>query len=136
MQVASLELSKTLFELSGWDDTHEHWHDLKSNPMVSSFTGDRWQAVHINKADILGVHYPAYDLGYLLRKLPRSIENDGMHQVLQMLPGSFLETYKFRYITNDNSRVQVFAFEQDDTLEDAACNLAIELFKQGVLKRD
>ena len=56
MNVASLELCKELFELSGWGETeHMHW---RPTPM-----GD----LDPNKGIAI---CPAYSLGYLLRKLP------------------------------------------------------------------
>lgn len=117
MNVANLELCKELYELSGWGSEHT-WKSMPDGGVA-----------------------PQYDLGYLLRKLPPSIRNEGMHQTLEMILGDFwldeqqtLHSYKFRYRTNDNMRVEVYSYQQDDTPEDAACKLAIELFKQGVIE--
>lgn len=59
---------------------------------------------------------PAYPLGYLLRKLPQP-------NMVGFADGS-------AYAMAMGGQHQ-----EADTPEDAACKLAIELFKQGVLKR-
>jgi hypothetical protein len=59
---------------------------------------------------------PAYDLGYLLRKLPQ--------------PYSIMA-----YSTGRLVAVQGEVTATADTPEDAAAKLAIELFKQGILTR-
>ncbi|MDI9934734.1 hypothetical protein QM806_04595 [Rhodococcus sp. IEGM 1351] len=73
------------------------------------------------------LQFPAYSVGYLLQKLPHSVEvrNHFMNEdfgVIQI--GGWANEMR--------SRLNVTA----DTPEDAACKLAIELFKQGDLKRD
>ena len=107
MTTASLELCKELYELSGWVDTeicHHEYEDGNTLPIT---------------------HNPAYDLGYLLRKLPS---------------GVFLAKGKRYRIWNDDTNNYTWAGSEKldpidaDTPEDAACKLAIELFKEGVLK--
>lgn len=65
---------------------------------------------------------PAYSLGYLLRKLPtdRSV------------------SFRFNYKTDEwwVNEDRTHLFFTADTPEDAATKLAIELFKQGILKAD
>lgn len=123
MNVASLELSKELYELSGWGETHfvyarsSEYKQLKVLSSKSANTQDHT------------THFPAYDLGYLLRKLPRELKNGAY---LQMTPSPD-EEWEFGYaeygeIPNGNPQAS------SDTPEDAACSLAIELIKQGVLK--
>lgn len=104
--VASLEHCKELYELSGWNP-----HDLPDHP------GSNGKLPYV----------PAYDLGYLLRKLPRTAitridQNDFKNA--EWVADSFL--------LRDRKRKPVQF--RADTPEDAAANLAIELFKQGVLK--
>lgn len=60
---------------------------------------------------------PAYSAGYLLRKLPKDETTYGFKL------GKWYAQYQ---------AAPVFA----DTPEDALCKLAIELFKQGVLKKE
>lgn len=65
--VASLELSRTLFELSGWAGTRDSYQSYTHEVKGKNY--DRWslRTPKINnpssKASI-----PAYDLGYLQRK--------------------------------------------------------------------
>jgi hypothetical protein len=70
------------------------------------------------------VTLPAYDLGYVMRKLPsgihifkasKSVRNDGV--------------VKYSAWMQNVTRYRLLA----TTPEDAACELAIELFKSGVL---
>lgn len=54
MNVASLELCKELYELSGWTDTDNRWYQ-----------DDGW---YVGATGTNGLSAPAYDLGYLIRK--------------------------------------------------------------------
>lgn len=98
MTVASLEFCKELYELSGW--VTDEWR---------SGTGTTTGA------------YPAYNLGYLLRKLPDSSE------VFRFDYNAYEATHYPNPGGDSSARA--------DTPEDAACKLAIELFKQGILRR-
>lgn len=117
MNVASLELCKELYELSGWDYTglcyaenKQGWF-LESGNVFDNYGAEKqWGCV------------AAYDLGYLMRKLPK------YYAVWRNT-----ETWKVNYVT------EALRLESDidaDTPEDAVCRLAIELFKQGVLHSD
>lgn len=109
MNIASLELCKELWRLSGWTTD---WHYIaEKNPGI--IVAASWRE-HEGEKYIC----PAYDLGYLLRKL-----------------GDLLNLDLMLYTEDGKWRADV---EQDysmkaDTPEDATCKLAIELFKQGVL---
>lgn len=96
---ASPELCKTLYELSGWE------------PSPGVTKGDN--------------HWPAYNLGYLLRKLPEQVE----------LKSYFDGSWDCRHIDTDEAW-GVNGRMNGDTPEDATAKLAIELFKQGILKAD
>lgn len=148
MNVAGRELCKELYELSGWDDMpketsfewfysvgEEGWH-LRGKRQFSSTAA---RTFHERNA-----MFPAYDLGYLLRKLPTSIPPYEDHDYnLYMEPGNegtgvtWLFTY-CDYMTNGYGEFHP-KFTRTNlkaaTPEDAACKLAIELFKQGVLKK-
>jgi hypothetical protein len=67
---------------------------------------------------------PAYDLGFLLRKLPNIVDADRF-RMLQSGGGWFTG-----YHDGDLFTLATVA----NTPEDAACKLAIELWKQEVLK--
>lgn len=102
MNVASLSLCKELYELSGWDSLEYH-----PNAVGTPIT------------------CPAYDLGYLLRKLPRGC------YIAQTRKGWTASSGNAREIFGKQSPITLNA----DTPEDAACKLVIELFKQGILKK-
>lgn len=115
MQVASLELCKTLHELSGWDARGEDELDvylLGTGNLVSS-NNEHPDAI-----------CPAYDLGYLLRKLPgvklEQIDKDYWNAQQSYNDGTELPDYK----TCDAG-----------TPEDAAAKLCVALLKQGVLTK-
>lgn len=111
MNVASLELCKELYELSGWGDckfifltdTSLWLKDLPHEvPMLAS----------------------AYDLGYLLRKLPEQTH------LYKHIEDKIVNAYSAWTLLNSKSVVEP---QLADTPENALCQLAIELFKQGIL---
>ena len=69
---------------------------------------------------------PAYDLGYLLRMLPT-----GCYIATRQTGATASTGNAFTYKTPYG-----IIKEKAETPEDAVCKLAIELFKQGVLKRE
>lgn len=108
MNVASLELSKELYELSGWTGTALLWQPDGDIGLMGPTSSER---------------PPAYDLGYLLRKLP-----------LVRLQHVALESDDLkRWLCSVKS---VSMAEHAETPENAAAKLAIELFKQGVLTKE
>lgn len=121
MNVANIDLSKELYELSGWEGagylyTYSYDHAVP----VSYIHG------------IEEIRFPAYDLGTLLRKLPekttlrrnkpRPIKASNWHG--EWCIGVYGEGYRS------------VGGKHGATPEDAACKLAIELFKQGVLTKE
>lgn len=121
MTTASLELCKELYELSGWM--------MESNmPYFYYDHNHNYALTMANTVVNSGLdNPPAYDLGYLLRKLPVFIPK---HNGLTLIP--YVDGKWEIYYDAPKGVKDVRAF--DDTPEDAACKLAIELFKQGVLK--
>lgn len=113
MNVASLELCKELYELSGWDDTarrHPSVHDKRED----------WP--------------PAYTLGYLLRKLSQAEIGVSIRYV-DSPHGVDLREWLHKFIAYAPWMAQG-DYPFADIPEDAAAKLAIELFKQGVLKKE
>ena len=98
-QVASRELCKELYELSGWDGTDEQYH--------------------VGMAE----YCPAYDLGYLLRKLPAKIPFSDGEITLRVEIWWAGGWYAHYGIYDWKAAIA-------DTPEDAACKLAIELFNR------
>lgn len=121
--VASLELCKGLYELSGWSDCKFYWSMMVERG--EEVPGEEY--VMYNLHDYTNIkhgqyNFPAYDLGYLLRKLP----TDCLISVY--------EQGKTYYCMKDTSGAESTYDVEANTPEDAACKLAIELIKQGVLK--
>ena len=79
MNVTSLELCKELYEVSGWKDApFVHRLAVKRGNSVptSEGVGLNVMADWLFEPDITGTppqYARAYDLGYLLRKLPRTL---------------------------------------------------------------
>lgn len=107
MNVASRELSKELFELSGWRGTDFCWDDLP-------------ESFYLAPDHQIEGGFPAYDLGYLIRKLVNRNYDA-----------------RVRYSTNSmNWRASLIHWGSEhiaDTPEDATAKLCIKLFKSGVL---
>lgn len=112
MNVANLENCKKLYELSGWESGE--WFTMGAEDEISL----------AEMPDI-----PQYDLGYLLRKLPRTINIDGVPYQFRLEPHKLLEEWWASY--SHTRDIQIFA----PTPEDATCLLAIKLFEEGILKK-
>src|SRR4051812_5644897 len=107
MNVANLELCKTLHELSGWEQSDFFY--TTDRPFAEAMHGRQGYFNTI----------PAYELGYLLRKLPNGAtvmwNNERSAATLQVVVGELLQYGK--------------------TPEDAIAKLCCELFRQGILTR-
>ena len=104
MNVAAKELCQELYELSGWGG---------DDPYFNVNEGWYKEGRPAQKSVLVA---PAYDLGYLLRKLPS-----------WSLIQKNIDRYEATSSMNNTHA---------DTPEDAACKLAIELFKQGILTKE
>lgn len=116
MNIANGELSEELFKLSGWKETEFNWWLLSGGPET------KFEQKPVAQHGLPRVHngmktIPAYDLGYLIRKLGDGTDIIYFHD----------ETDAASY-----SGVRVKA----DTPENATAKLCIELFKQGILKKE
>lgn len=111
---ASLENCKRLHELSGWGAERQHY-------IIHEYTD------HTKRSEPTGV--PAYDAGYLLRKLPTNsaeAENNAQFRMtVEYTPRGWKAFYHFG---------KPMMHEYADTPEDALCLLAIKLFEEGILK--
>lgn len=138
MNVASLELCKELYELSGWETNETEYWTTSIENYVSLPTNRIGSKI-----------CPAYDLGYLLRKLPPAIRVRADWLYLYIMPGHseggvWLSGYRRMWPIKlspfiDYSKSKEYLLnriEPSDTPEDAACKLAIELFKVGILTRE
>lgn len=120
MNATSLEISKKLYEVSGWDNCSLKWiRDKHPEHNMGEFVSDT--NVTPKSMEYLA---PAYDLGYLLRKLPGTIGNKYL-DIGYGGTGVWSACYEL--------------FEQDhyctaDTSEDATALLAIKLIEEGIIK--
>lgn len=126
--VASLNLCKELYELSGWDDVGYGWFKYGKH-----LSGDK-EVWDIGREAIS--EFPAYDLGYLLRKIVETsypgktidIRYNHPEQMLATAPREWIGKY-----TASFADMRQGDYPYADTPEDALCKLALELIKQGIL---
>lgn len=114
MNTASPELCKELYELSGWEP--DEYLDRETGYVYEDDDGWTW---------------PAYSLGHLMRKLPPTANQERYLQLIHADENSVYEkdTWYCGY-TGYSGNLDTLA----DTPEDAVCQLAIKLFRQGVLR--
>lgn len=125
MHVASLALCQELKALSGWTDTYFQW---RTHP-----SGEAYVVGHVPDADPLKDETPAYDLGYLYRRLPGEVlDADNVSYGLTLHKLGANESHVNYWWFDDIFYREI---ERSTTPEDAAARIAIELFKQGVLAR-
>lgn len=131
MNVASLELCKELYELSGWEQTRDWWFKYMKAGRIEEWRV-QLDAEHkkIGKYDV-----PAYDLGYLLRKLQANDQTIVLRWNRDMGGRIALKAWDNKYCIGTFDMPQG-DYPVADTPEDAATMLAIALFKRGVLTRD
>jgi hypothetical protein len=126
MNTASRELCQELYELSGWGSITEVPPLLKWSQLSSG----AWLEVDRDTPHD-GTSFPAYDLGYLLRKLPKliALPDNGTGGFLFIDIKKYKSGIRWRAGYHDQMLVNA------DTPEDAVCSLAIELFKRGILTK-
>jgi len=119
MEVANIELSKELYDLSGWDSgITTHYRLVKGKPIATN--------PFDNEPD---GETCLYDLGYLLRKLPKK-----RVKLRNYLRGN-TTSWKCQLSIDDGSHTYDMT-EEARTPEDAAAKLAVELFKSGQLQKE
>ena len=131
MNTASLENSKRLYELSGWN-TENHWYIPEPKTNTPPYPVDKPYDPSIHGS--IGNRVPAYDAGYLLRRLPNVIQDphDKIFRHFQMWmngDGSIHAGCVEPYAHDD----RVAYAQVADTPEDALCLLAIKLFEEDTL---
>jgi hypothetical protein len=130
MNTASLELCTELYERSGWryDAGKNGWWYTNSRPDGELDT--------LALATSVSNSVPAYDLGYLLRKLPPYVDSKeypGKPAYLDMGLRDNGPPWFVWYVALSEIDVISDFGVCAETPEDAAAKLCIELFKQGVL---
>lgn len=127
MNVASQGLCQELYELSGWSDTRDAFFNSAGGWTWTDF-GEETAAGALR--DEPGDWLPAYDLGYLVRKLMG-------HSIYKLGSGS----YEAHWRDHAPTKNQVFTGQDHITCtsknspENALCSLAIELFKKDLLSK-
>lgn len=124
MNLASLELCKELYELSGWKQT-SYWHHKYQ--VDSGRQTSHWRSINLDQE----LTMPAYNLGYLLRELPPHIDQT----TNELMIGRWGNEWRACYMPINLGHYPELR-EQAEAPEDALTKLAIELFKQGVLIRE
>ncbi len=138
MNVASLGLCKELYELSGWNDTSHTWSMHAKDFDAGLMDGMVIEGMPLEVERIPTVCLrmgqkelaPAYDLGYLMRKLQNVLSASNQRD--EFLLDDLYGTWTCRTTWN---RYKNFSYEAD-TPEDAACKLVIELFKKRILTKE
>lgn len=126
--VASHKFCEELYEVSKWYFSGATWHHSTFN--------DLWTLAPANDkvGKSYGVVCPAYTAGYLLRRLPNHYPEPGNVYNLLLLKApddGWMTGYCHRNGKDDfDWKVRC----DDNNPENALTKLAIELFKQGVLK--
>lgn len=143
MNVSSLELSKELYELSEWgEEVAIQWWVVRPKHKIDGVEHEEFAYVddYSDRAKTDRGEYaiPAYNLGYLLRKLPSHTYSTQYEQKAYLWMRKDSDVYCAWYKVTDPNYGEDITSEHGavcDTPEDAACKLAIELFKQGILKK-
>lgn len=120
MNVASKELCEKLFKLSRWDNTYFWWN--RDEQRVPG------KQMVVQSGKIFPSDFPAYDAGYLLRKLPYKVD---LRQLRNGWSASFSNNSYRRF--GDERRD---AYGKADIPEDALCELSIQLFEQEILTKE
>lgn len=127
MNVASKDLCEELYKLSGWGS-----YSISELQWFKTWSGEGWE-IGMYEADVLEC-FPAYDLGYLLRKLPLKVKDEYQADLfgvrMKQTNGSGWVMW-YGEIGKDSEMY----FNSADTPEDCAANLAIQLFEVNILKR-
>lgn len=127
MNVADLELCKELYKLSGWIDTEKSWQGAEGHELP------------MPRTHIYDNHTPAYDLDYLLEKIPHNIYGYSLN--MWAYPDENMRGFAFSYynvLENGGKGAVSKSLPQrgDESPANAACKLAIELFKNGILTKE
>ena len=120
MYSANIELCKELYELSGWE----------GNTLAFGWVDGL--IVSMEDRDWKEVAFPAYDLGFLLRKLETTELGVSVRYVNQLL-GMDMKSWLNKWVAY-HPWLKQKDYTYADTPEDSICELTIELFKQGLLK--
>lgn len=135
---AAVEYCQELFKLSGWDDTEYVWAigepDGDSVPTeYSVYLDDHGDHRSIRQSVARGKYWDdaisAYDLGYLLRKLP-----DSHLELTKRGYDEYWDIIWYHRGKDGKNDVEQNITCTESTPEDATAKLCIALWKAGLLK--
>lgn len=131
MDIVSLELCKELYELSGWTTNMVHYCQTRLEPAV--VPAERIQKYGKFEVQHQTIEiFPAYNAGFLLRKLPEEIEHTKLILTNGERPhAGYAGRGNYGNYALDESFYSKAQYA--DTPGDALCKLAIKLFKSGIL---
>lgn len=133
---ASLELCKELYELSGWGETLAYYEQSDGIPPGEPYIvyPELIKQYGLWGTQEVKVRTPAYDAGYLLRKLPRVIEEMDSLKFLSVEPSPISSReWEAGYSDENYDKPEFVCYSE--TVEDCLASLAIELFKENIIKR-
>lgn len=132
MLTTSLEISKRLYELSDWEGTsYQYTADLKGH--FHDDTRAECRSCEFEFGAGGRPYYPAYDLGYLLRKLQKETWID-LEIICDFHTNNPYIVKVVEYDAIDGSHTIKYDIGRTETLEEAIGLLAIKLFEEGALK--
>lgn len=124
MELTSRELCEKLFKVSGWGETYlSYWYNDETDDLIAEYGSG---------AELIA---PAYTLGYLLRKLPKTQLPKHVNELNQGWEIKLGWNYKNQYWYAGYSKDDKYFswYYEADTPEDAAALLCIKLFEEGIL---
>lgn len=130
-EVASRKLCQELYELSGWIDTEKGY--------VKWASDSDWKLQELARGKTVSKWAPAYDLGYLLIKLPKHLKlqvfDEDLDCRFELVPQGYSSggatLWCAGYVSAKRDIPMLEAMKEPTN---AVCQLAIALFKQGVLQ--
>lgn len=156
MKVADLELCECLYKLSMWPlDTIMAWYcdESRDDTPVCNYNNEL-ELRAVGGAGYYTHKYPAYDLGYLLERLPGKLRIKNKEYGFVLTHATSDGCFVADYMVNDWLRLQLdrgggslgarqwlhhgdrAKLTEAFTAEDALCKLLIQLFEQKILTRD
>lgn len=121
--------SEALYNLTSWTGTFfNYW---KSN--IGS--RDQWVLSWYGNVETreLKTRIPAYDLGFLLNKLPTSIIDENENEYFLTIGRSASDGWQIDYRDTDDGQL---CAEDEETLVEAAANMATYLYSNNYLSED
>lgn len=135
--ITSLELSQELYRWSHWGETNHYWFYDPDRVTLPTSNWSVGYASHPDNTIYGGSFFPAYDLGYLLRKLPYKLWVGHIYSF--QLHHATDRSWSALYLdAADSARIkgldyEFTAIDSAGTPEDAVCKLAIALCKRRVI---